>query len=71
MKTINFKKISIILVLLLFISLVTFLIIYFNNYSYNKKIERVKKSNIQFLGNDDKGNYIYMGNDAKTYTFSG
>lgn len=70
MKTTTLKKLSVVIIALLVFSLGTFLIIYFNGYNNDKKIERLKKSDITYLGLDDKDNFVYMGNDAKTYIFS-
>ena len=70
MKTRTIKKISIFFIAVLIISLVSFLVIYFNDYNNTKKIEKLKLSNIEYIGRNDKGDFVYMGNDAKIYTFS-
>lgn len=46
-------------------------IINFGNYNSAKKIEKLKTSTITYLGKDSDDNFVYIGNDAKVYKFSG
>ena len=71
MKVRTMKRIGIAMIIIAIIICVTFGIFYFTKYNTTKKIEKLKKSTITYLGRDDSDNFVYMGNDGKTYIFSG
>lgn len=70
MKVRTMKRIGIAMIIIAIIICVTFSIFYFTKYNTTKKIEKLKKSTITYLGRDDSDNFVYMGNDGKTYIFS-
>lgn len=70
MKMKSLKKIIFVLIFVVVVVGAAFLIMKFSSNISDKNIEKLKTSDIEYLGMDENDNYIYMGNDSKVYSFS-
>lgn len=67
----DFKKLIIFLIVLVVVTLGTILFLYLKDIISQKDISKLKKSTITYLGRDEEDNFVYIGNDGKTYVFNG
>ena len=65
MKMKSLKKIIFVLIFVVVVVGAAFLIMKFSSNISDKNIEKLKTSDIEYLGMDENDNYIYMGNDSK------